>query len=539
VLKRAGDERATSAFQHVLRNLRAGGDEEARKIARDLAQKTASVGARRTAIALLREMGDKHLFAGLEEQALSTEDSPKRWAAIQAIAELDDPLAVPILGQVARGEDRKTMEVCTAVEGLGRIGTPAAAHELEEALPRHDDFWIGGRVIEALQAIGSETSIPILGRAALEKELPYHQGGHDVRRGAVQALGQYRNPAAARALEAALEAETVPDIREKAIAGLTNMDDEGSRPVLQRVACEPGFQKSVRTKAVESLAAIGGDAAVPSLQDVIRRAAEPDAAEVALRCLLQGPGEEALEFCRTLAQQSEDPQSRLNTACALRHAGEEQGAELVREITQDDTVPLSLRLRAAHSLLRRETQQLVEGVPPLTQDEEAMEAVCGALAGQTGSGYEVSLIWEIAEHLCESGWEPAAILGWQWVTLNSGHEQAAQRLAERGFDVPAHRGAITTWHLIGPFDNVPHNDLSRAFPPEQGVDLQASYPTQEGNLSWRTYTTRHPLGCVLLREVYGPPPLNGKVVVYAFCTVDSLQAQAAELRLGACDSVLV
>ncbi|HET6882677.1 MAG TPA: hypothetical protein VFI31_21090 [Pirellulales bacterium] len=97
-----------------------------------------------------------------------------------------------------------------------------------------------------------------------------------------------------------------------------------------------------------------------------------------------------------------------------------------------------------------------------------------------------------------------------------------------------HFGFITTWQVIGPFDNIGEQGFDVAFPPEQKIDLTAHYEgkPRDGNprqLSWQETTTQDDFGVVDLNKVIGQE--NG-VVGYAWAEFWSDRQQPAELRLG-------
>jgi hypothetical protein len=97
-------------------------------------------------------------------------------------------------------------------------------------------------------------------------------------------------------------------------------------------------------------------------------------------------------------------------------------------------------------------------------------------------------------------------------------------------DLAKHFGFVMRWHLIAPFDH--HNDVgwNKAYPPEKGVDLSASYKGKAGKTAkWVEHTTKDAHGKVDLNKALGK--MKG-TVAYAHAVVQSPKARLVELRAG-------
>jgi hypothetical protein len=53
-------------------------------------------------------------------------------------------------------------------------------------------------------------------------------------------------------------------------------------------------------------------------------------------------------------------------------------------------------------------------------------------------------------------------------------------------DIARHFGMLTEWHVIGPFDNRGKKGFDVAYPPEQELNLGATYDGQLGPVTWTT-----------------------------------------------------
>ncbi|HLW65022.1 MAG TPA: hypothetical protein VKS79_06835 [Gemmataceae bacterium] len=84
-------------------------------------------------------------------------------------------------------------------------------------------------------------------------------------------------------------------------------------------------------------------------------------------------------------------------------------------------------------------------------------------------------------------------------------------------DLTAHWGFITTWKLIGPFDNKGGVGFAKAYPPEEHVDLKGA----------KEVAATEKLGNVDLNKAIGK---EHGVVYYAYTVIESDKEQPAEIR---------
>ncbi len=117
--------------------------------------------------------------------------------------------------------------------------------------------------------------------------------------------------------------------------------------------------------------------------------------------------------------------------------------------------------------------------------------------------------------------------------------RAAGRLSGLGerVDIAEHFGLVVDWWLVGPFDAPQFSGFAREFPPQQKVDLQATYAGQEGRtIGWVRHHATDPLGLVNLVQALAPAK---EAVGYAYTELISPRDQAAQLRCGADDNCTV
>jgi len=107
----------------------------------------------------------------------------------------------------------------------------------------------------------------------------------------------------------------------------------------------------------------------------------------------------------------------------------------------------------------------------------------------------------------------------------------AAKLKELGeqVDLPRHFGFVTSWRLIGPFDNTGAKAFGVAYPPEKELELQAEYEGKGCKARWKDFVSKDDYGVVDLNLALGKQP---GVVAYALAEFSSDRARKIEIRLG-------
>jgi hypothetical protein len=107
----------------------------------------------------------------------------------------------------------------------------------------------------------------------------------------------------------------------------------------------------------------------------------------------------------------------------------------------------------------------------------------------------------------------------------------AKALRKSGVDVDilSHFGFLSSWTIIGPFDNKDEAGFAVAYPPESTVELNAEYDGQLGKVRWEALTTEDNFGIVNIAEQI--KNYKGSLM-YATTTYNSANEQDVELRLG-------
>jgi len=123
-------------------------------------------------------------------------------------------------------------------------------------------------------------------------------------------------------------------------------------------------------------------------------------------------------------------------------------------------------------------------------------------------------------------------------------EAAAKlRKLDQPVDLPRHMGFVLRWKLIGPFDNTGGIGFDKVYPPDDGVDLAATYGGKVGPVRWQDYATKDDFGIVDLNDGFKRPEGKGGaryeftdehtgVVAYAYAEFDSSESRSADFRIG-------
>jgi hypothetical protein len=118
-------------------------------------------------------------------------------------------------------------------------------------------------------------------------------------------------------------------------------------------------------------------------------------------------------------------------------------------------------------------------------------------------------------------------------------DDIAKKLKEQGVavDLATHFGFVRSWQLIAPFDNPKGKNFAVAYPPEKGVDLNATYKGKAGaECRWVPFATAEPYGEVNLNKALGK---TKGAIAYAQTVVEVPAGRRAELRVGCINSLKV
>ena len=96
-------------------------------------------------------------------------------------------------------------------------------------------------------------------------------------------------------------------------------------------------------------------------------------------------------------------------------------------------------------------------------------------------------------------------------------------------DLPKHFGFLMHWKMIAPFNNADRKGFDEAYPPEQRLDLAASYPGKGEQAVWKDFISTDDYGKIDFNKPFG---MLKEVVGYATTEFTSNKARDAEIRIG-------
>ena len=135
--------------------------------------------------------------------------------------------------------------------------------------------------------------------------------------------------------------------------------------------------------------------------------------------------------------------------------------------------------------------------------------------------------------------EPMEALGLLGTALEKARDvdqvvSIADLLDEKGIsiDLQSQLGFLSSWKLVGIFDNKDEKGFDIAYGPEKNateIDTKASYQDAQESLEWMDHNTIEPTGLVDLNEIIGK---KKGVIVYALANYDCDKEQSVDIRIG-------
>jgi HEAT repeat protein/beta-lactamase regulating signal transducer with metallopeptidase domain len=200
---------------------------------------------RRSAAWSLGQIADEVAIPALTEALTRDRDVEVRKNAASALGSIDNPRATAALTQ-ALERDTETSVRVNAAEALSEIADPAAADALIRVLDRDDDADVRRAVIEAIHHIEGVRAVPAVSRALRDADA-------EVRRAAAEALGSMEDTDAVPALMAAAR-DAEPEVRRAVISSLGSLSDR--RAVATFTAALSDTDVEVRREAASAFGSI-------------------------------------------------------------------------------------------------------------------------------------------------------------------------------------------------------------------------------------------------------------------------------------------
>jgi hypothetical protein len=121
-------------------------------------------------------------------------------------------------------------------------------------------------------------------------------------------------------------------------------------------------------------------------------------------------------------------------------------------------------------------------------------------------------------------------------------EEIAKALKMTEADITSHFGFVERWHVVGPFDSTKGTGFDKAYPPEAGVDLTATYEGKGGaKVAWKAVVAKPNAKA----KEYAMVDLNAELTKhkdaasYAYAVVSVEKETPVELRAGSITSIKI
>ncbi len=436
----------------------------------------------------------------------------------------------------------KNQDVRTAAAGaLGEIGDARAVEPLIKALKDEPDFWrtpidslvrIGapavGPLIDALQdgRHFAELALLRIGAAAVGPLIDALKNqDHDRRADAAWILGRIGGPKAVGPLVGALEDRNAR-VRAEAAMALGNMGNAMAVPPL--IEALRNTDSYVSSRAAWHLGNLGDPRAVSPLIEVLEETDWRDwrVRREAARALGKLGHPRAVGALAALLN-DRDEDVRAHAVRALGNMGE--AAALPLTVALRDEI-VRIRKAAAEALINIGTPASEPLLEALKDDSPTVQWLVGkTLAEMVSSmdGQEFSGFLHTAATLASQ--RPAMAMRVHLVLAQACEGRGEKEEAERQW---AKTGFIRepSWLLIRK-----GSGLDRIYPPEQGMDLTASYPGHAELTGWRPADDR-------VRDAWIPFLPSGKwsdCAGYALAYIRSPTKRKAQLCVGSSNDIRV
>jgi HEAT repeat protein/beta-lactamase regulating signal transducer with metallopeptidase domain len=326
-----GDDESTAAVTTQPASQNAGPDRTATLMA---ALDDSDQGVRLAALESLAELEDPRAVPAMLT-ALDSEYPEMRRVALHALANSGDARALPGALRMLNDQDREVR--VSAAMAVGEFGDSTAIAALSQALGTDSDPEVRKTAAWALGELGDSRAIPALSQALRS------DASVEVRRTAAWALGEIEDPAALDGLGVALNDESI-EVRRTAIEALGEIDDRRAVPMLMPLLDDP--DPEVRRLAVWAFAELEDPATI----DALGKATLDESVEVR-RMAVYALGE--LEDVRAfdyLIPMLNDPdvEVRARTVWALGEIEDPRALDALAGALSDESD--EVRIRAAHSL---------------------------------------------------------------------------------------------------------------------------------------------------------------------------------------------
>ena len=349
---------------------------------------------------LVRLMAEQHDPRVKDELAgmLSSDDEEIRSTAALALAELRDERAVPVLVQLAQGEDEGLAD--QALKGLRTVGAASATDDLLAMLPAtcpdeptpemEAGCFRQAAILRALGATGSEAAGERIQRALTGVDAPAAAvalAQLNYERAYPELLDKVKRPpdvdmTAPTAAERSLTNEDLLRSRKGAIIAVGHFGNPEAADELMHVVEDMNDDYELRALAAESL---GQVATAEHIQEVVRKINDASVPEVTRRYYVQALWQKAHPelngaMLDIVASPDQPFEVKRAAALAVGYSGDEAANDRLMQMLDDDSTRPHAAMAIALGGSEAATRKLVE---VLGQDDDAREILQMAIMSET------------------------------------------------------------------------------------------------------------------------------------------------------------
>ena len=473
----------------------------------------------------LRRIGDWKA-AG---RGLATRNAKVRDNLLAAMEDVYDADAVAALARFASDPKMPTAERAKAISYLSSTHKKAAEWKGE---------WWGTQPFR---------NVPPPAKTIVWKETPtitqtlrksLRDPSSDIRIASIRSIAAIEDRESLGSLRKRLSEETDQSVRKELVVALGKFKDKASLPLLTSALRDPKTTDAVRDAALEAVAAIGGDAAIQALVELLARTDLPSDRQVrVIAALGNAKSKPALPtLLKKLADRAADV--RASAAEAVGKIGETKGvvAKVVPLLKDKD---LAVRKAAINTLGELKSREAISPLIDSADDESTRFEAMTALTKMP----DVKAIQIYLRGLSDKNNDLRVASSNALTAVRDAAAPVLDQLANRKELSPrvivalrqiySSQKAMTTWQLIGPF---PKN-ASPPFATNGPIDFTARHEGLDGKeVAWREVQSRAPDGMINLAEVYAAGENRS---VFGYAELRSSTARTAQLSVGSDDTLTV
>ncbi|MCP4695648.1 MAG: NACHT domain-containing protein [Gammaproteobacteria bacterium] len=293
-------------------------------------------------------------------EAVNSQDAAVRGKAVEALGNLKDPQAVPVLLNLLK-TDTQSLVRAKAAEVLGGFKEPAAVPALLTALQDDGAFFVRRRAAQALSQIKAPQALPAMLALLKSSDTTMRWRG-------VEALGNLKDLGAVPELIEVLRLDGFTSVRWRAAEALGNLNDPASVPALLN-ALKHDADVTVRGRTAEALGHFKPIEVLAALLDALKNGALPTVRWRTAEALGNLKDTHAVPALLRALKEDMDNAVRWSAAEALGRIKDSSAVPALLSTLKED-VDASVRWSAAEALGHLRDRSAVPALLSLLSDDQ-------------------------------------------------------------------------------------------------------------------------------------------------------------------------